>query len=85
MAELRLLSGDKMETVVILMPDVWNLVPTMDEWAKLQEEQGVRTSTCCMLIIPENTSKTFLVHFEYCLSVGFFRKMSLLSLMRPHW
>ncbi|XP_060764804.1 cell cycle and apoptosis regulator protein 2 isoform X2 [Neoarius graeffei] len=44
MAELRLLSGDKMETVVILMPDVWNLVPTMEEWAKLQEEQGENES-----------------------------------------
>ncbi|XP_017344029.2 cell cycle and apoptosis regulator protein 2 isoform X3 [Ictalurus punctatus] len=40
MTELRLLSGDKMETVVILMPDVWNLVPTAEEWVKLQEEQG---------------------------------------------
>ncbi|KAF5906896.1 cell cycle and apoptosis regulator protein 2-like, partial [Clarias magur] len=39
MAELRLLSGDKMETVAILMPDVWNLMPTTEEWAKLQEEQ----------------------------------------------
>lgn len=45
MTELRLLSGDKMETVVILMPDVWNLVPTAEEWAKLQEERGVRTLT----------------------------------------
>lgn len=45
MTELRLLSGDKMETVVILMPDVWNLVPTAEEWVKLQEEQGVRTLT----------------------------------------
>ncbi|MCJ8742303.1 hypothetical protein PDJAM_G00080540 [Pangasius djambal] len=40
MTELRLLSGEKMETVVILMPDVWNLVPTAEEWAKLQEARG---------------------------------------------
>ncbi|XP_035391335.1 cell cycle and apoptosis regulator protein 2 isoform X1 [Electrophorus electricus] len=39
MAELRLLSGDKMETVVIFMPDVWNLVQTAEEWAKSREEQ----------------------------------------------
>lgn len=43
MSEMRLLSEDKMETVTILMPDVWNLVPTADEWAKLKEERGVRT------------------------------------------
>ncbi|KAF7701031.1 cell cycle and apoptosis regulator protein 2 [Silurus meridionalis] len=40
MAELRLLSGDKTETAIILMPDVWNLVPTAEEWAKLQGERG---------------------------------------------
>ncbi|XP_026799811.3 cell cycle and apoptosis regulator protein 2 [Pangasianodon hypophthalmus] len=40
MTELRLLSGDTVETVVILMPDVWNLVPTAEEWAKLQEARG---------------------------------------------
>ncbi|XP_047660600.1 cell cycle and apoptosis regulator protein 2 isoform X1 [Tachysurus fulvidraco] len=39
MTELRLLPGDKTETVVILMPDVWNLVPTPEEWEKLQEER----------------------------------------------
>ncbi|XP_076876765.1 cell cycle and apoptosis regulator protein 2 isoform X2 [Brachyhypopomus gauderio] len=39
MAELRLLSGDKMETVVIFMPDVWNLVQTAEEWSKSREEQ----------------------------------------------
>ncbi|XP_072514795.1 cell cycle and apoptosis regulator protein 2 [Salminus brasiliensis] len=38
-AELRLLTGDKTETVVILLPDVWNLVPTAEEWAKSRNEQ----------------------------------------------
>lgn len=47
MTELRLLSGDKVETVIILLPDVWNLVPTAEEWAKLQEEHEVRGSACC--------------------------------------
>lgn len=40
MAELRLLSGDETETVVVLMPDVWNLMPTAEEWDKLKEERG---------------------------------------------
>ncbi|XP_051766387.1 cell cycle and apoptosis regulator protein 2 isoform X5 [Ctenopharyngodon idella] len=39
MAELRYLSGDKMETVVVLLPDVWNLVPAEEDWAKLQQKQ----------------------------------------------
>ncbi|KAL1267128.1 hypothetical protein QQF64_002803 [Cirrhinus molitorella] len=39
MAELRFLSGDKMETVVVLMPDVWNLVPAEEDWAKLRHKQ----------------------------------------------
>ncbi|TSM28145.1 Cell cycle and apoptosis regulator protein 2 [Bagarius yarrelli] len=39
MAELRLLSGDEVETVFVLMPDVWNLMPTADEWSKLREER----------------------------------------------
>ncbi|XP_049325012.1 cell cycle and apoptosis regulator protein 2 [Astyanax mexicanus] len=38
-AELRLLNGDKTETVVILLPDVWNLVPTAEEWAQSRNEQ----------------------------------------------
>uniref|UniRef100_W5LJC1 Cell cycle and apoptosis regulator 2 n=1 Tax=Astyanax mexicanus TaxID=7994 RepID=W5LJC1_ASTMX len=37
-AELRLLNGDKTETVVILLPDVWNLVPTAEEWVCLVGE-----------------------------------------------
>ncbi|XP_016312257.1 cell cycle and apoptosis regulator protein 2 [Sinocyclocheilus anshuiensis] len=39
MAELRYLSGDKMETVVVLLPDVWNLVPAEEDWAKLPQKQ----------------------------------------------
>ncbi|XP_017575858.1 cell cycle and apoptosis regulator protein 2 isoform X2 [Pygocentrus nattereri] len=39
MAELRVLAGNKTETVVILLPDVWNLVPTAEEWAKSRNEQ----------------------------------------------
>ncbi|XP_058645295.1 cell division cycle and apoptosis regulator protein 1 isoform X4 [Onychostoma macrolepis] len=39
MAELRYLSGDKMETVVVLLPDVWNLVPAEEDWAKLRQKQ----------------------------------------------
>ncbi|XP_042585045.1 LOW QUALITY PROTEIN: cell cycle and apoptosis regulator protein 2-like [Cyprinus carpio] len=31
MAELRYLSGDKMETVVVLLPDVWKLVPAEED------------------------------------------------------
>ncbi|XP_062870826.1 cell cycle and apoptosis regulator protein 2 [Trichomycterus rosablanca] len=38
MAELRLLSGDKVETVIILLPDVWNLVQTTEEWARIRED-----------------------------------------------
>ncbi|KAI4901034.1 hypothetical protein NFI96_034308 [Prochilodus magdalenae] len=38
-AELRLLTGDTTETVVILLPDVWNLVPTAEDWAKSRNEQ----------------------------------------------
>lgn len=37
MAELRLLSGDETETVFVLMPDVWNLMPTAELWADLKE------------------------------------------------
>lgn len=44
MAELRYLSGDKMETVVVLLPDVWNLVPAEEDWAKLQQKQLVLTA-----------------------------------------
>lgn len=40
-AELRQLKGDKTEIVVIFMPDVWNLVLTSEEWAKLRNEQKV--------------------------------------------
>uniref|UniRef100_A0A9J8CUN6 DBC1/CARP1 catalytically inactive NUDIX hydrolase domain-containing protein n=2 Tax=Cyprinus carpio carpio TaxID=630221 RepID=A0A9J8CUN6_CYPCA len=39
MAELRYLSGDKIETVVVLLPDVWNLVPAEEDWAKLRQKQ----------------------------------------------
>lgn len=53
MTELRLLPGDKTETVVILMPDVWNLAPTAEDWAKLQEDRGVRTVTCCNHILEQ--------------------------------
>ncbi|XP_077099827.1 cell cycle and apoptosis regulator protein 2 isoform X1 [Siphateles boraxobius] len=39
MAELRYLSGDKMETVVVLLPDVWNLEPAEEDCAKLEQKQ----------------------------------------------
>lgn len=44
MAELRYLTGDKMETVVVLLPDVWNLEPAEEDWAKLQQKQLVLTA-----------------------------------------
>ncbi|XP_059394629.1 cell cycle and apoptosis regulator protein 2-like [Carassius carassius] len=38
-AELRYISGDKIETVVVLLPDVWNLVGADEDWTKLAQKQ----------------------------------------------
>ncbi|RXN26508.1 cell cycle and apoptosis regulator 2-like protein [Labeo rohita] len=73
MAELRYLSGDKMETVVILMPDVWNLVPAEDDWAKLRQKQLDGD-----LSLPEAPSVVFHPSAGVNLSV-----VSLLSLLEP--
>ncbi|KAM9456559.1 cell cycle and apoptosis regulator protein 2 [Clarias gariepinus] len=73
MAELRLLSGDKMETIAILMPDVWNLMPTTEEWAKLQEEQGEDESS-----LPEAPSLVVQPCAGFTLST-----VSLSSLLEP--
>ncbi|XP_030624173.1 LOW QUALITY PROTEIN: cell cycle and apoptosis regulator protein 2 [Chanos chanos] len=38
MAELSYLCGERVETVVFLLPDVWDVVPTQEEWASLQNQ-----------------------------------------------
>ncbi|XP_073686316.1 cell cycle and apoptosis regulator protein 2 [Garra rufa] len=73
MAELRYLSGDKMETVVVLMPDVWNLVPAEEDWAKLRQKQLDGD-----LSLPEGPSVVFHPSTGVNLSV-----MSLASLVEP--
>ncbi|XP_071008567.1 cell cycle and apoptosis regulator protein 2-like [Oncorhynchus clarkii lewisi] len=42
MAELSYVCEGKLETVVFLLPDVWRIVPTEDDWSTLrtQEEEG---------------------------------------------
>ncbi|XP_005155588.1 cell cycle and apoptosis regulator protein 2 isoform X3 [Danio rerio] len=70
MAELRYLSGDKVETVVVLMPDVWNLVPSEEEWASLQLEDD--------LSLPESPSVVF--HPSAGLNLS---AVSLSSLLEP--
>ncbi|XP_051971654.1 cell cycle and apoptosis regulator protein 2-like [Xyrauchen texanus] len=73
MAELRYLSGEKMETVVVFLPDVWNLVPTEEEWTKLRQEQQDDESS-----LPEVPSLVFHPHAGLNLSV-----VSLSSLLEP--
>lgn len=70
MAELRYLSGDKVETVVVLMPDVWNLVPADEEWVNLQLEDD--------LSLPEAPSVVF--HPSAGLNLS---AVSLSSLLEP--
>ncbi|XP_043087544.1 cell cycle and apoptosis regulator protein 2 isoform X2 [Puntigrus tetrazona] len=72
-AELRYLSGDKMETVVVFLPDVWNLVPTEEDWAKLRENQPDGD-----LSLPEDPSVVFQPSAGLNLSV-----VSLSSLLEP--
>ncbi|XP_016400343.1 cell cycle and apoptosis regulator protein 2-like, partial [Sinocyclocheilus rhinocerous] len=72
-AELRYLSGDKMETVVVLLPDVWNLVPAEEDWAKLPQKQLDGD-----LSLPEGPSVVFHPSAGLNLSV-----VSLSSLLEP--
>ncbi|XP_016422893.1 cell cycle and apoptosis regulator protein 2-like isoform X1 [Sinocyclocheilus rhinocerous] len=73
MAELRYLSGDKMQTVVVLLPDVWNLVPAEEDWAKLPQKQLDGD-----LSLPEGPSVVFHPSAGLNLSV-----VSLSSLLEP--
>uniref|UniRef100_A0A8C1ZAL3 Cell cycle and apoptosis regulator 2 n=1 Tax=Cyprinus carpio TaxID=7962 RepID=A0A8C1ZAL3_CYPCA len=73
MAELRYLSGDKMETVVVLLPDVWNLVPAEEDWAQLSQKQLDGD-----LSLPEGPSVVFHPSAGLNLSV-----VSLSSLLEP--
>ncbi|XP_016150146.1 cell cycle and apoptosis regulator protein 2-like [Sinocyclocheilus grahami] len=72
-AELRYLSGDKMQTVVVLLPDVWNLVPAEEDWAKLPQKQLDGD-----LSLPEGPSVVFHPSTGLNLSV-----VSLSSLLEP--
>ncbi|XP_051541463.1 cell cycle and apoptosis regulator protein 2-like isoform X2 [Myxocyprinus asiaticus] len=72
MAEFRYLSGEKTETVVVLLPDVWNLVPTEEEWTKSRQQQQDDES------LPESLSLVFHPYAGLNLSV-----VSLSSLLEP--
>ncbi|XP_052463573.1 cell cycle and apoptosis regulator protein 2 [Carassius gibelio] len=73
MAELRYLFGDKIETVVVLLPDVWNLVPAEEDWAKLRQK-----TLDGDLSLPEAPSVVFHPSAGLNLSV-----VSLSSLLEP--
>lgn len=73
MAELKLLSDDKVETIVIMMPDVWNLMQTTEEWAKFREEWKDEASP-----LPDHPSLIVRPQEGYKLTT-----VSLSSLLKP--